>query len=173
MKRSQNGFALTELIVALIVTTIILFGLFRVSNYSWKVSAVTKNAAEIQAGIRKTNERILKEIRWTTELEILQSMPSTTSGHKNHYFISEKDKSVIIYKVDNESFTPVSTLTEGVVEDLTFTVSSSTTAENVMNINIQGTKAKIFLDSSVRLQNLNKIVGTSGNTLRFKKTQAQ
>lgn len=169
MNRSKNGFALTELIVALLVTTIILFGLFRVYNYSWKVSTITKNEAEIQAGISRANERITKEIRWTDELEILNSMPASSSQYENDYFITAKDKSIVIYKSDNTGFTTLSTVTEDVIEDLIFTVSTSSTAENVLDINIQGTKAKIFLDSSLRLLNLNKITGTTGGTIRFKK----
>ena len=172
MNGRRKGLSLVELLIALVVTTMVLFALFEISNFSWRVSGITRNKAQIQEDLRKANERITKEVRWATEMEIMDDLPNSFSDYEDCYFIALDSSSIIFYGWEKEANATKTreVLNFSAISRVNFILDKDTFSENVLTVHIESTMEGQEITTYVRLPNLEKITGQNyGSVVRFSK----
>lgn len=94
---AESGFALTEVIVALLITGILLTIALRFFTEQWRISQVLKDRNEAHYTVMNAGQMVLyairegKSVEWDASKEILTVLPSNQESNSDQYFIADKD----------------------------------------------------------------------------------
>jgi len=166
MNKRKKGMSLTELLVVLAISAIIIIGSLVVYNIGWQSYNISARKAEIQRSMLNAYEIISEYTRFATEVSIGNSVTTdATVGTEYRVFYVDDNDILVTYLLDSQD--NKSSLTDDFMNNITFTYNNS-----ILNIDMTSLPLKTgdltteaTVSTKVKMLNINKTETETGTLL--------
>lgn len=159
--KTKKGFTLMEVIITIALLGIILSVLYNILFFQIKTFSMSDKKSVAQSDVRYISDFIANEVRYATNIEILQAMPSTPDVNYKYLYVNNDE----VYYKGYGTF-PAKKLN---IEDRkpSYNLSFSADDESIVNFALEADDEKFKLESSINLINT-KITASNGAVVKFK-----
>lgn len=95
-KHTSNGFTLIEVIISISILAILLGGAYMFLGFGSKIFSKGTKQYDIQANIRLAEDYITKQVRFATDVKILDDLPTDLmlDSHNNYIYFDSSNNSI-------------------------------------------------------------------------------